>query len=120
MPNPIVHFEIMGSEAAKTQAFYSDLFGWNINSDNPVGYGLATTQGEDGLGINGGIGGADQGGGVYVAVYAQVDDPQTYLDKAVSLGANVVLPVTEVPGMEGLVVAMFSDPDGNCVGLVKG
>ena len=120
MPNPIVHFEIMGSDSAKTQGFYSDLFGWDINSDNPVGYGLATTQGEDGLGINGGVGGADQGGGVYVAVYAQVDDPQAYLDKAVSMGANVIVPVTEVPGMEGLVVAMFADPDGNCVGLVKG
>ena len=63
MPNPIVHFEIMGSDTAKTQVFYSSLFGWTISSDNPAGYGLALTQDEDGLGINGGVGGADQGAG---------------------------------------------------------
>ena len=120
MPNPIVHFEIMGSDSARTQAFYSDLFGWDINSDNPMGYGLTTTQGEDGLGINGGIGGADQGGDVRVSVYAQVDDPQAYLDRAVSMGATVIVPATEVPGMGGLVVALFADPDGNAIGLVKG
>ena len=119
MPNPIVHFEIMGSDTAKTQEFYSSLFGWPISSDNPAGYGLALTQDEGGLGINGGIGGAEQGGGVRVSVYAQVDDPQAYLDRAVSLGATEIVPVTEVPGMQ-IVIAMFADPDGNCIGLVMG
>ena len=62
MPNPIVHFEIMGSDTAKTQEFYSTLFGRTISSDNPAGYSLALTQDEGGLGINGGIGGADRAG----------------------------------------------------------
>ena len=31
MPNPIVHFEIMGSDTAKTQEFYTCLFGWPIS-----------------------------------------------------------------------------------------
>ena len=119
MANPIVHFEIMGSDTARTREFYSRLFGWPISSDNPAGYGLAFTQDEGGLGINGGIGGADQGGGVRVSVYAQVDDPQAYLNKAVALGATEIVPVTEVPGMQ-IVIAMFADPDGNCIGLVKG
>jgi hypothetical protein len=54
----------------------------------------------------------------YVAVYAQVEDPQTYLDKAVSLGAKVVAPVTVVPDM--VTFALFTDPNGCMVGLVKG
>lgn len=120
MANPVVHFEIMGSDTARTQEFYTRLFGWTINSDNPVGYGLASTRGEDGVGIDGGVGGADQGGGVRVSVFVQVNNPREYLDKAVSLGATEILGVTEVPGIEGLVVAMFADPDGNCIGLVKG
>ena len=110
MPNPIVHYEIMGKDSAKTQEFYTGLFGWTIDTGNPVGYGVAMTQGDDGVGIN---------GGVYVAVYAQVDDPQAYLDKAVSMGATEIVGVTEVPGMP-IVIAMFADPDGNCIGLVKG
>ena len=119
IPNPIVHYEIMGKDSAKTQEFYSGLFGWTIDTDNPVGYGVAMTQGDDGVGINGGVGSVDQGGHAYVSVYAQVDDPQAYLDKAVSMGATVAMEVTEVPEVD-VVVAMFIDPDGNCIGLVKG
>ena len=119
MPNPIVHFEIMGADTRKTQEFYGSLFGWTIDSNNPANYGITSTKDENGLGIDGGVGGADQGGGVRVSVYAQVDDPQTYLDKAVSQGATVALGVTEVPGAN-VVIAMFIDPDGNCIGLVKG
>ena len=31
MPNPIVHFEIMGKDAAKTQKWYEDQFGWKLD-----------------------------------------------------------------------------------------
>jgi uncharacterized protein len=51
-------------------------------------------------------------------VYAQVDDLQATLDKATSLGAKVILPVTDVPG--GPTIAMFADPAGNVTGLMKG
>ena len=30
MPNPVVHFEVMGKDVARLQQFYSDLFGWSI------------------------------------------------------------------------------------------
>ena len=30
MGNPIVHFEIIGKDAARVKAFYSALFGWTI------------------------------------------------------------------------------------------
>ena len=30
MPQPIVHFEIMGQDPVKLQKFYADLFGWKI------------------------------------------------------------------------------------------
>ena len=49
-------------------------------------------------------------------LYFEVDDLQEYLDKAVSLGAKVVTPVTTIPGM--ITYAIFADPDGNAAGLV--
>lgn len=113
MPNPVVHFEILGPDAVKTQAFYRDLFGWTINADNPMQYGLV--EAGDG-GIGGGVG-ATQDGSRLVTVYVQVDDIQAALDKAVALGATVVMPVLEIPGM--VTFAQFADPDGNVVGLVK-
>jgi predicted enzyme related to lactoylglutathione lyase len=115
--NPVTHFEIIGADGAALQRFYGELFGWKIDSNNDWQYGLVESGGEGGIG--GGIA-ADQGSdGHRVTVYAQVDDPQKYLDKAVGLGATVVMPVTEMG--EGMpVIAMFTDPAGNVTGLLKG
>ena len=54
MPNPVVHFEVVGKDGAKLQQFYSSTFGWTINADNPMNYGMVENDGE---GINGGIAG---------------------------------------------------------------
>lgn len=113
MLNPVVHFEIIGEDAPKLQSFYRDLFGWSVTADNEWNYGMVETGGAGG--INGGIGG-DMGGGKRVTVYAAVDDLQAHLDKAESLGATVVMPVTD---MGITVIAMFADPAGNVTGLVK-
>ena len=39
------------------------------------------------------------------------------LREAEERGGTVVMPVTSIPGM--VTFAMFSDPEGNCVGLVS-
>jgi predicted enzyme related to lactoylglutathione lyase len=57
MAQPVVHFEVVGKDGDKTKAYYSELFGWEINSDNPMNYGLIEAeQGSVGPGIAGGIG----------------------------------------------------------------
>jgi predicted enzyme related to lactoylglutathione lyase len=35
MGHPVVHFEVIGSDAAKLQSNYSELFGWELDADNP-------------------------------------------------------------------------------------
>jgi predicted enzyme related to lactoylglutathione lyase len=78
-------------------------------------YGVIEAQ--EGHGIGGGVGGgAMYGNADFVTFYAEVDDPQAYLDKAVSLGGKVVTPVTDM-GM--VVFAHFRDPEGHLVGIVK-
>ena len=115
MPNPVVHFEITGSDGPALQNFYRDLFDWKIDANNEWQYGMVETGGEGG--INGGVA-SGQNGDSRVTVYTQVDDPQAYLDKAVSLGATTLMPVTDIGG--GMVIAMFRDPGGNTTGVVKG
>ena len=59
MGQPVVHFEVVGKDAKKLQSYYSELFGWQIDSDNPMNYGMVTREGNtapDGMGIGGGIG----------------------------------------------------------------
>jgi predicted enzyme related to lactoylglutathione lyase len=112
LPNRVVHFEILGKDGRKLQEYYANLFGWKINADNPMAYGLVDP--EQG-GIGGGIGGTE--GQPSVTVYVEVKDLQAALDKAVALGGKVVTPVTEIPGM--VTFAQFQDPEGNVIGLIK-
>jgi predicted enzyme related to lactoylglutathione lyase len=51
-----------------------------------------------------------------VQVYAEVDDLQTYLDKAVKLGGKAVMPVSD---MGTVSIALFTDPIGNTFGLYR-
>jgi uncharacterized protein len=113
MGNPVVHFEIMGGDGEKLKGFYSDLFGWNINSDNPQKYGMVETGGEGG--INGGVGDGENFSGS--RVYIQVPDLQAALDKIEAAGGKTVMAPQDLGMVE---LALFEDPEGNSVGLVKG
>ena len=116
MANPVVHFEIMGKDAIRLQKFYADLFGWKIGEPAAeMGYYGLVDAGSSGLA--GGIG-QDPSGTPRVPVYAQVPDLQATLDRAVAAGGTVLMTPTEIPGI--VTMAMFADPDGNAVGLVKG
>ena len=52
MPNPVVHFEICGKDGKKLQDFYSRAFGWHVDTNNPMNYGMVAPA--DG-GMSGGI-----------------------------------------------------------------
>ena len=106
MPNLVVHFEIMDDDAAKTPSYYADLFAWRIDTNNPFAYDIAYTRESGESGIYGGLGSADRGN-PRASVFAQVDDPQPYLGKAVALGhgsaqvsddGNVLRPRWQVHG----------------------
>jgi len=110
----VTHFEILGKDAKKAREFYSGLFGWTIDANNPMEYGIVSPT-ENGIG--GGIAPVQQGGSAMVTIYVEVDSIQPYLDKAASLGGKVVLERTVLPGM--VTFAQFQDPDGNIIGLAE-
>ena len=115
MGSPVVHFEVVAKDGKKAQGFYSSLFGWKINADNPVKYGLVDTESE-GKGIGGGIAEAQEGMHDGVTFYVEVPDLQATLDKAEGLGGKTVMPVTDIPGM--VTLAVFTDPEGHPIGIV--
>ena len=95
MPNPVVHFEIIGKDAPRLRRYYGELFGWEADTDSAVvpevsaagNYGfISKIASDDEPGIPGGIG-----------------------------GRRVMGPATRPGG--GLAVGHFTDPDGNLVGL---
>ena|ERR1022692_2055104 len=121
---PVVHFEIIGQDAPKLRSYYGDLFGWKYDANAAVAQGVSeagnygfidrnTTP--EGVGIPGGIG----GGTAYTShtiFYVGVPNVEAALTKAESLGGKRVMGPTKNPETE-LVVAHFTDPEGNLIGL---
>ena len=52
-----------------------------------------------------------------ITFYVEVEDIDAKLKEAEERGGKIVMPVTAIPGM--VTFAMFSDPEGNCVGLAS-
>jgi uncharacterized protein len=112
--NAVVHFEIGAADDQPLVTFYQELFGWGLQAFEGGGYTLIDTRG--GGGISGGLG-KSQTGEPWSTFYVEADDLQAMLDKASSLGGTTVMPVTDFGG--AVTIAMFNDPDGLLVGLVK-
>jgi predicted enzyme related to lactoylglutathione lyase len=115
MGNPVVHFEVNGPEPELAAKFYGELFGWHLQSMPEMSYWTVDTHG--GRGINGGLGQTREGQQPFVTFYVGGDDIQALLDKAESGGGKTITPVTEIPKV--VTFALFADPDGNVIGLVK-
>ena len=109
---PVVHWEINARDPKALHGFYSELFGWKINADNPMGYGLVTAGGD---GINGGIGPAQGMPGV--TFYVSVPDLDALLRRVGEMGGSTVVPPTHIPNM--VTFAVFTDPEGNRIGIIK-
>jgi uncharacterized protein len=120
MGQPVVHFEVIGKDGKKLQSFYSDLFGWEINADNLMNYGIVPRDGNtnaDGAGIGGGVGTGPDGYDGHVTFYIEVPDVEAALSKAESLGGTRMMGPDKV--MDTIEIGQFTDPEGHLVGVVK-
>lgn len=123
MPQPVVHFEVIGKDPEKLRSYYGELFGWEFDTSSPVSeavseptnYGFVdrnTTS--DGIGIPGGVGGG-MGYDGHVIFYVGVPDVEAALQKAESLGGTRRMGPAQAP--TGLVVGHFTDPEGHLIGV---
>jgi uncharacterized protein len=117
---PVVHFEIVGQDGEKLQGYYSELFGWSIDANNPMKYGIVAREenlNSDGIGIGGGVGTGPEGYPGHVTFYVEVPDVEASLAKAERLGGTRLMGPDEV--MEGLVIGLFNDPEGHVIGVIQ-
>jgi predicted enzyme related to lactoylglutathione lyase len=120
MGQPVVHFEVIGRDGEKLRGYYAELFGWEINADNPMGYGVVQRDANlnaDGAGIGGGVGQGPEGYAGHVTFYVEVPDVEAALAKAESLGGTRVMGPETV--MESIELGLFSDPEGHVIGVVR-
>jgi uncharacterized protein len=106
-------FEVLGTDAARSQRFYAEVFGWQVSTAVGGGYGTVDTG--TSRGIRGGIGAGQPG--PWVAVYCSVADVAATLDAAEQLGgARLHDPVA---GADRLESGALRDPAGNVVGVYQ-
>ena len=111
-PAPIVFFDIAAPELANQAQFYKDIFDWQVGPDGRVSVPAASPL--PGL-LR--VEPSNQGPLTERVIYLGVADINATLAKITARGGAVVLPRTEVPGV--VVVALFTDPAGNRMGLVE-
>ena len=123
MGQPVVHFEVIGTDPVKLRNYYGELFGWEFDTSSPVAEAVSEpenygfTEGNttsDGTGIPGGVG----GGPAYdrhVIFYVGVPEVEAALRKAEALGGTRLIGLVRAP--TGLVVGHFTDPEGNLIGV---
>jgi predicted enzyme related to lactoylglutathione lyase len=121
---PVTWFEILGSDAARTQQFYGDLFGWTIDRSGLPEYAVVDTA--SGRGLYGGIGGGLETR--WAILYAGVADVDHTLRLAEKLGGSRVdasdvttLKRTARTALYGsaddIDTGWLRDPAGNVFGL---
>ncbi len=109
----ICHFEWSSTDLERTKSFLSGLFGWVIK---PWGDNYMVFDTPEGPG--GGIMKVDKvepGKSPYI--YVEVDDIDTYLEKAKKMGGGVDVPRTEIPNVGWY--AHVTDHDNNIIGLLE-
>jgi len=114
MPNSLCHFEFMSNQPEESKAFYGAVFDWKFDDASMPGYTLIDP-------------GAEPGGGLFkkptdapgpaLNVYFQVEDLDATIAKATQNGGMVIVPKTEIPNVGWF--AMFADPEGIVIGLLK-
>ena len=112
MAAKVIHVEVTGKDGPALQSFYSDIFGWKLDTNNPGGYGMLRQ--EDGF--TGGIGATQDGSAGMVTFYVQSEDPAGILRRVEELGGKVVMPLIEVA--KDTTIALFADPEGHVVGIM--
>jgi predicted enzyme related to lactoylglutathione lyase len=111
--HPVVHWEIQSRDPKRLHQFFSDVFDWVIDANNPMNYGMVASGGSEG--INGGIGGT-MNSAARVVVYTSVPDIDDTLARIAAHGGKTVMPREDL-GM--VVMALYEDPEGNVLGLVE-
>ncbi len=114
MAHPIVHVEISANSHQEAAKWYADIFGWETQEFPEMNYSTASTgAGSAGVGFNP-VGQMPAG---TITPYISTDDVEAHLAKITAKGGSVLMPAQPIPGVG--TIAIFRDPTGNMVGLLK-
>jgi predicted enzyme related to lactoylglutathione lyase len=108
------HVEWAVTDLERAKKFYGGMFNWKFEGWGDSYLMFSTPSDELGGGF---MKEAEVKAGSSPTAYVLVDDVESYLEKATSLGGKVCMPKTEIPEMGWF--GIVQDPDGNTVGLYQ-
>lgn len=114
MTNGIGWFEIGTDDAATTERFYGELFGWHFSDDDDGSPYRVVDTGVPGS-VGGGIFATNGTAPNYAIFYVEVADVARVSAQVEQAGGKVVVPAKTTP--TGLVFAHVTDPTGNHFGV---
>lgn len=109
----IKHIEIAGTRGSVLQAFYKQMFGWNIKRQDVNGHEYYNVADADkpSTGIR-----HEPTGKAEIVIYIEVKNVEQSVKKAQALGASVRIQ----PMQQGdLIFALIEDIEGNPIGLTQ-
>jgi uncharacterized protein len=107
---PVNWFEVLGTDAKRSQRFYAEVFGWQLTVAES-GYGMVDTG--TSRGMRGSIGAGEPG--PWVTVYASVADVAAVLARAAELGGSRLHGPVAVD--DHMQTGALRDPAGNIIGV---
>ncbi len=117
--HPIIHLEFPANDLQAAEKFYSNVFGWQFQTDEMYNYLMFRAEGGP-AGAFVKTGEATEGGHIHykpdsILVYIATDDIDTSLARIEEQGGKTLVPKTEIPHVGWF--AVFTDPTGNRVAL---
>jgi predicted enzyme related to lactoylglutathione lyase len=106
-------FEISTDDGSRSQAFWSEMFGWKTTPDEHDGDSYQIISTGDGHPIGGGLRTAGQP--KHAVFFVMVQDVEATAAKVTAAGGGVRTPPASMT--DGLRYAYLTDPDGNLFGI---
>jgi Predicted enzyme related to lactoylglutathione lyase len=113
MGRPVMQFQILAQNPERAAEFYTALFDWKVNTNNPMNYRQIDT-GSD-RGIQGGIWPAPPEGRGLMQLFVEVEKVADTVKRAQQMGGTVIIPPQALP--EGHQMAVLLDPEGIPFGI---
>ena len=111
----ITHVELVSTDTSASAAFYRALFGWDVQTYQPMDYVMANLgEGQPSIGFPA-VGEYMKVGDTIV--YVHTDDMDASLAKAAELNALVIMPKEYIPTVGH--IAIVGDPGGNKIAFMQ-
>jgi len=117
MKNPVVYWEINGTEGKKLADFYLDLFEWEYDNEPGSDFYNFRSGNDDRGSINGGVFTGKGKLPHHLTIYVEVADVDEYFNRALEKGGTFAQAPFDLEGAGRL--AFFRDPDGHIIGLIQ-